>query len=215
MSELLVGGFEPLSVCDWPGQLAATVFCQGCPWRCGYCHNPHLLPVRGAALLSWPATLDFLRRRRGLLDAVVFSGGEPTLQKGLVEAVVQVRALGFRIGLHTGGAYPSRLAQVLPLVDWVGFDVKTAFDDYDDLTRARGSGRRARASLRLLLDSGKPHDLRTTIHPRLHPASRLDRLREDLEQEGAGPSRLQAFRSTGCLDSGLHVTDEEMEWGPA
>ncbi|MBI3069525.1 MAG: 4Fe-4S cluster-binding domain-containing protein, partial [Betaproteobacteria bacterium] len=74
---LRVGGLVPLTTTDYPGRLAAVVFCQGCPWRCGYCHNPHLLPARRTAPIAWHAVRDFLERRRGLLDAVVFSGGEP------------------------------------------------------------------------------------------------------------------------------------------
>lgn len=72
-----VGGFEGLSLCDWPGEIVATVFCQGCPWDCTYCHNPELLPATGTRELSWQGILAFLETRRGLLDGVVFSGGEP------------------------------------------------------------------------------------------------------------------------------------------
>ena len=127
LAELRVGGLERLSMCDWPGELAATIFCQGCPWDCPYCHNPHLLPVTGRHEIAWREVVDFLKSRRGLLDGVVFSGGEPTLQSALPQAIAEVRDLGFRIGLHTAGPYPGRLAQVLPLVDWVGFDIKTPF----------------------------------------------------------------------------------------
>ena len=115
---LVVGGFERLSTVDWPGQLAAVVFCQGCAWRCAYCHNPHLLAFAPAAdappAPSWPEILAWLPRRRGLLDAVVFSGGEATFQPGLPEALRAVRALGFKAGLHTGGPLPGRFAQCLP-----------------------------------------------------------------------------------------------------
>src|SRR5215831_3439565 len=106
---LRVGGLIPLSASDWPGYLSAVVFCQGCPWRCGYCHNPHLLPARGSGGIAWSDVLAFLQRRAGLLDAVVFSGGEPLAQATLANAMRGVRRLGFRIGLHTGGAYPARL----------------------------------------------------------------------------------------------------------
>ncbi|HEX6005079.1 MAG TPA: radical SAM protein, partial [Burkholderiales bacterium] len=78
-----MGGLVALSTTDYPDHLAAVVFGQGCPWRCGYCHNPHLLPKRGVARIAWRDVLAFLERRRGLLDAVVFSGGEPTLQAAL------------------------------------------------------------------------------------------------------------------------------------
>ena len=86
-SPLNVGGLTPFSTTDYPGMLAAVVFCQGCPWRCDYCHNPHLLPRKHPGGVEWSQVRDLLLRRQGLLDAVVFSGGEPTLQKELLGAI--------------------------------------------------------------------------------------------------------------------------------
>ncbi len=87
MTPLRVGGLTPLTATDYPGHLAAVVFCQGCSWRCAYCHNSHLIPPRASAQIEWPAVMQFLARRVGLLDAVVFSGGEPTLQPSLAQAL--------------------------------------------------------------------------------------------------------------------------------
>ncbi|ACI97766.1 anaerobic ribonucleoside-triphosphate reductase activating protein [Rhodospirillum centenum] len=198
MADLRVGGLSRLSTCDWPGELVATVFCQGCPWACPYCHNPDLLPARGQRELAWEQVLAFLEGRRGLLDGVVFSGGEATLQAALPDAMRTVRGMGFRIGLHTGGPYPERLADLLPLLDWVGFDVKAPFAEYERITGASGSGERARESLRLLLDAGIACDVRTTVHPRLLDAAALERLRADLDALGVRQHRLQPFRATGC-----------------
>ncbi|GEO81966.1 anaerobic ribonucleoside-triphosphate reductase activating protein [Pararhodospirillum oryzae] len=201
MSDFLrVGGLARLSTCDWPGQLVATVFCQGCPWRCAYCHNPHLWPAGTPALVSWDEVLAFLDTRRGLLDGVVFSGGEALWQPGLPEAMAAVRALGFRVGLHTGGAFPRRLAAVLPLLDWIGFDVKAPFAAYDALTRMPGSGARARESLRQVLAAGVPVDVRTTVHPALLDEAGLRALDADLAALGAPPIRHQPFRPAGCAD---------------
>jgi len=197
---LRVGGLTPLSTTDYPGHLSAVVFCQGCPWRCGYCHNPHLLPARGAGEITWSDIVLFLRRREGLLDAVVFSGGEPLAQAGLGDAMRRVRKMGFRVGLHTGGAYPSRLAEVLALVDWVGFDIKTQFWDYPLVTAVRGSGSRALASARILLASGVAHEFRTTVHPRQITPSTLLQLAETLAEEGVRNYALQEFRRRGCAD---------------
>jgi len=151
---LRVGGLTRLSATDFPGRLAAVVFCQGCAWRCGYCHNPELQPRRGREEIPWPEVLAFLERRRGLLDAVVFSGGEPTQQPGLAAAMREVKAMGFLVGLHTAGIVPRRLAEVLPLLDWVGMDVKAPFAEHERVTGTRGSARRARASRELILASG-------------------------------------------------------------
>jgi pyruvate formate lyase activating enzyme len=196
LSGVDVGGLTPLSTTDYPGQLAAVVFCQGCPWQCGYCHNPHLIPRdSNAGGLSWPEVKAFLLRRQGLLDAVVFSGGEPTLQSGLAQACQEARELGFKIGLHTAGPYPARLTEVLPWLDWVGMDVKASFADYDRITGVPGSGERARESLSLLLDSGVAHEIRTTVHPDLLSAERLiawPRL------AALGIETSQAFRAQGC-----------------
>ncbi|KAA5602157.1 anaerobic ribonucleoside-triphosphate reductase activating protein [Blastochloris sulfoviridis] len=202
MTELSIGGLARWSSCDWPGQLVATVFLQGCPWRCRYCHNPHLLPARSDGEIAWREVLAFLQARRGLLDGVVFSGGEPTIQAALPEAMDAVRALGFGVGLHTGGPAPERLKAVLPLVDWVGFDVKAPFDDYARITGVPGSGEAARSSLKLLLASGVACDLRTTVHPALLDETALARLADDLAALGT-TTRLQPFRVHGCIDPEL------------
>lgn len=158
---LRVGGLTRLSATDYPGKLAAVVYCQGCAWRCGYCHNPELQPARGEQRIAWPEVLAFLGRRKGLLDAVVFSGGEPTQQRGLEAAMREVKAMGFFVGLHTAGIVPSRLAKVLPLVDWVAMDVKANLEEHERVTRVAGSGARARASLELLRASGVARQLHT------------------------------------------------------
>ena len=152
---LRVGGLTRLSAADYPGgKLAAVLFCQGCAWRCGYCHNAHLMSFKARSLIPWKEILQFLQRRRGLLDAVVFSGGEPTLQPSLKSAVAEVKSLGYLVGLHTAGIVPRRLAEVLPLLDWVGMDVKAPWEEHSRVTGVRGSARRARESMALIRESG-------------------------------------------------------------
>ncbi|HEX6137084.1 MAG TPA: anaerobic ribonucleoside-triphosphate reductase activating protein [Casimicrobiaceae bacterium] len=202
---LRIGGLTALSTTDYPGHLAAVVFCQGCPWRCGYCHNPHLLAAHGAAGIGWDHVAAFLGRRAGLLDAVVFSGGEPLAQAALAAALRAVRRMGFRVALHTGGAYPQRLAQVLPLVDWIGFDVKAAFADYARITATPGSGDRALASAKLVIASGVEHEFRTTVHPRQHAPEALALLADRLAALGVRRYVLQEFRAAGCADAGLRA----------
>lgn len=202
-AELRIGGLARLSACDWPGELVATVFCQGCPWACGYCHNPHLIPAKGPHHIGWPDVLSFLDSRRGLLDGVVFSGGEPTLQAVLPEAMQSVRALGFRIGLHTAGPYPERLDAVLPLLDWIGFDAKAPFDDYARITGVAGSGAKAKDSLRRVLASGVSCEVRTTVHASLLNEDALLRLAAELSALGVEHHKLQPFRPTGCTTPSL------------
>ncbi|WP_369858327.1 anaerobic ribonucleoside-triphosphate reductase activating protein [Acidovorax sp. 69] len=199
---LRVGGLTPLTTIDFPGRLAAVVYCQGCPWRCSYCHNPELLDAAAPTATSWSQVLAFLESRRGLLDGVVFSGGEPTLQAALPAALAQVRAMGFATGLHTGGMYPERLAAVLPLLDWVGLDIKGPKHHYDAITGVPGSGVRAWESLGLLVASGVPHECRTTWHSGLFSAETLCELVTALSDQGVVCWALQECRGP----SGAHWT---------
>jgi pyruvate formate lyase activating enzyme len=202
-SLLRVGGFEPFSSADYPDALAAVVFCQGCPWRCGYCHNPHLIPARGDDERDFARILSWLASRRGLLDAVVFSGGEPTAQAELSSAIDAVRALGFTIGLHTGGAYPRRLAKLLPKLDWVGIDVKAPLADYGTVTGIPGSGLTALTSLDLVRNATAAYEVRTTVHPVLTPPSAMERLAQELGARGVERWILQPFRATGCANEAV------------
>lgn len=200
---LKVGGYTPFSTTDYPGQLAAVVFVQGCPWRCGYCHNPHLQARTRDSPLSWGALLAGLERRVGLLDAVVFCGGEATMDPALGGAIQQVRALGFKVGLETACIYPDRLKKLLPLLDWVGFDVKAPFGRYADITGVAGSGEPARASVEAILASGIDYECRTTVHPAQLPPPVLMELAKTLADMGVANYVLQEFRATGCGDQAL------------
>jgi len=200
---VVVGGLTPLTTIDYPAQLAAVVFLQGCPWRCGYCQNGNLLARKTPAAISWQTVVEFLERRRGLLDAVVFSGGEPTLHARLDQAMSQVRAMGYRVGLHTAGIYPERLQKLLPLADWVGMDIKAAQSDYESITGVRGSGERAWRSAQLLSQSGVAHEFRTTVHPDLLDASALAALVAELKAIGAENYVIQDCVSGHCRDESL------------
>ena len=200
---LVVGGVTPLTTIDFPGELAAVVYCQGCPWRCRYCHNGHLLTRDQTDAIAWPTVWEFLRRRRGLLDGVVFSGGEPTLQPGLSGAIASVRALGFKVGLHSAGCYPQRLRPLLSQLDWVGLDIKALPQDYPALTGVPGSDKRAFASLDLLLASGVSYEIRITVHSDWLPEDKLDRLITLLHQRGAKNIMLQRCHVERALDSEL------------
>jgi len=202
---LKVGGLTPFTATDFPGLLSAVVFVQGCPWRCGYCHNPQLQPRTAESPVPWNDIRAFLARRAGLIDAVVFSGGEPTMDSGLEAALREVRGLGFQVGLHSGGIYPQRLRRVLPLVDWVGLDIKANPAGYDAVTRIRRSGAPAFESLHALLESGVSHEVRTTIHPQLHDEHEIRELAQRLATAGVTHYALQVFRPTGCRDAELNA----------
>ncbi len=200
LSTLRVAGLTRLSTTDFPGHLAAVVFVQGCPWRCRYCHNPELQARLAAPAMSWQTVLEFLDHRQGLLDAVVFCGGEPTVDRHLGDAIDEVRERGFKVGLHTAGAYPDRLRALLPKLDWVGFDAKAPFADYAETTGVRTSGENARRSLDYLLMSGVAHEVRTTHHPALLSPEKLIAMALSLRWQGVNTFALQEFRPDGCVD---------------
>lgn len=200
-----LGGLTPFSSVDWPGRLSAVVFVQGCPWRCTYCHNPHLQPTAGR--LSWPAVAGWLEQRQGLLDAVVFSGGEPLLARALPDWLAQVRAMGFQAGLHTAGIYPERLGGVLSQLDWVGLDIKTLPERYERLTGVAGSASKAWASLDLLLASKVDMECRTTWHPGWLPPQALLELAQALAERGVRRYAVQQARDPQTRMAGPALPD--------
>lgn len=200
---LRIGGFTALSWTDYPGLLSAVVYCQGCPWRCRYCHNPHLLAPRALKPLAWRDVERFLERRRGLLDAVVFSGGEPTLQSGIAEAMQAAKSMGFRIGLHTAGIYPRRLQNLLPLTDWIGMDIKAPFAHYAATTGKPNGASPVIESMQLIMQSGVSHEFRTTVHPALLLPQALLELAQLLAKLGVRNYAVQEFRGQGVTASPL------------
>ena len=207
LRSLRIGGWVPFSTVDHPGHLAAVVFVQGCPWRCGYCHNTHLQSRRGAPASqeAWDQVLSWLETRRGLLDSVVFSGGEPLVDPCLPQAVMQVKALGFQVALHTAGMYWDRLRELSSQLDWVGLDIKASLDDdadYDRVTGAAQSAWAVRQSLDALRQSGVAFECRTTVHPTCTDNSSLERTARSLAARGAAHwviQRARAAQSHGAL----------------
>ena len=198
-AEPVVAGLVRLSTVDWPGRLAAVVFLQGCPWRCTYCHNEAILDPRAPGTIDWSEVVAFLRRRRGLLDGVVFSGGEPLLSPALPAAVAEVRSLGFEVGLHTGGAWPRRLQALLDdgALAWVGLDVKHLPEKYAQVTGVPTSGRAAWQALDAVLASGIAHEVRTTVDPTVHTRDDVLRLAHTLESKGVHHHAIQEARPDG------------------
>lgn len=195
-SDLQIGGFVPCSSVDWPGQLAAVVFLQGCPWRCGYCHNVTLQPADKGAH-RWEEVESLLSRRGGLLDGVVFSGGEPTAQAALIPATKRVHEMGFSVAVHTAGIYPRHLARVLPHVEWVALDVKALPADYAALTGADNSAERVDECLDLLAAGNVPFECRTTVDWAQLPPADLMILGERLAARGVTRFAVQIARPAG------------------
>lgn len=208
---LRVGGLLPMTTLDYPDHLACVLFCQGCAWRCRYCHNPELIRAKVPTLITWDEVLRFLRKRRGLLDAVVFSGGEATLQKALPGAMRKVRELGFKVGLHSAGIKPASFKRVLPLCDWVGFDVKALEEEAELITGVTGSGQANWNSLEALLESGVDYECRTTVHWQLFDCQRLQRLAERMAALGVQRFVVQLARPQQMLDPELGAAPMPVE----
>lgn len=204
-----VGGFVPLTTIDFPGHLAAVIFCQGCPLSCYYCHNPNLMPRKPAAnnlleYCNWNYIKAFLMRRVNLLEAIVFSGGEPTCQPGLIRAIDFVKSLGFKVGLHTAGVYPNRLEKLIPYLDWVGMDIKAPFGEYQSITKVPNLDQLVIKSVHLILSSNVSYEFRTTFHPKLLNKQQIKMIIANLKSLGVKNYKVQQFRSEGCINSELN-----------
>jgi pyruvate formate lyase activating enzyme len=198
---LKIGGFQKVSLIDYPGSISAVVFTQGCNFRCPFCHNPELVdPERYDDLVPETEILPFLEKRKGRLDAVVITGGEPTLQPEIIPFVIHIKAMGYRVKLDTNGARPDVLKEMLDrkLLDYVAMDLKAPLERYAEVTKTKTDSRLIRRSISLIMGSSIDYEFRTTaVKSLLGPA--------DIEEIGrliAGAKRfvLQKFVPTKTLD---------------
>jgi anaerobic ribonucleoside-triphosphate reductase activating protein len=192
---ICVGGIVSVSTIDYPGCVSSVIFFQGCPWRCKYCHNQHLQSILPSESLPWEDILNLLKSRVGFIEAVVLSGGEPLAQPCLLEAIKDIRKLGFLVGLHTAGYSPKELAKVIQYIDWIGFDVKHDFKHYDLITGIPNCGESAYKSLRIAL-AAKNVDLevRITLHESIETSSLLNILKK-ISSMGVKTVALQKCRN--------------------
>ncbi|MDZ7851626.1 MAG: anaerobic ribonucleoside-triphosphate reductase activating protein [Halomonas sp.] len=197
---LPVASLTALSTDDFPGRRAAVIHLQGCPLQCGYCEVSQMTTARRGEPGEWEAMRDFLEARRGGLDAVVFSGGEPTLHTDLPYALEQARRMGLAVGLHTAGPYPERLEHLLPWLDWVALDVKGRGRDFDRICGGRGIWQQHARSLSLLLEGDTPFECRTTVHWKDFALEDLERLAMTLADCGVRRYALQVARVERCRD---------------
>lgn len=163
-----IGGFQPCSLCDYPGKISAVVFTQGCNFRCPFCHNGSLIPssVAESRLIPAENVLAKLKIRVGQIDGVVISGGEPTLQEDLNEFAHAVIQMGFAIKLDTNGSRPLVLSRLLEdgLLNYVAMDIKAPWPKYAALIGAsRAPLDEIAESMRILSKSGVSHEFRTTF----------------------------------------------------
>lgn len=166
MKQIQIGGLVSFTTIDFPGKLAAVLFLCGCPFRCAYCSNPHLIPL-GEGQYDPDKVFDWIKNRVGKLEGVVFSGGEALMQAdATIDYMRRVRDLGFAIGLHTNGFYPEALKKVSDIVDWVGMDFKATRARYKDLTGLDVAYDRLIESLQYWVSTGRGLEVRTTCDPK-------------------------------------------------
>ena len=209
-----VAGVVPFTSIDFPGCLATVVFFQGCPLRCPFCHNPELQVFPGPAGQSWDEVMDFLKARTKRLDGVVFSGGEPLMSDDIIDKAKAVKDLGFKLAIHTSGVYPERVREMLPLIDWVGLDVKAPWEKYQELCGRPAMADQVKKTIDILVGAGMAFEARTTCDPRhLTPADTLE-IAKDLGVRGVKTYALQKYRTFDADKDPPSVVDIEKFFTP-
>ena len=195
-----IKGLQKLTLLDYPGRLAATVFLGGCNMRCPFCHNASLVVRPDNTEITEDELFTFLESRRGKLSGVCVTGGEPTLNRELPSFISKIRALGYSVKLDTNGTHPEMLESLIRdgLVDYVAMDIKTSIENY-----GRVSGipdldtSKIERSIDLLLSGTVPYEFRTTVVRELHTASDFEAIGRRIE--GARAYFLQSFKDSGDL----------------
>lgn len=192
-------GLEKLSLVDYEGYMCATIFTGGCNFFCPFCHNSGLVK-REVKPLNTSEVMDYLRQRKGLLDAVTISGGEPTIQEGLEDFCRKVKELGYKVKLDTNGTHPEVVENLInkKLIDYVAMDIKNNFDDYAEISGVKKPQvEKIKQTLSILRSSNIDYELRTTLVAEYHYENNIRKLAEDLKGEKL--LYLQKFVDSGAL----------------
>jgi pyruvate formate lyase activating enzyme len=197
---MIIGGLQKTSLIDFPGKVSCVCFVSGCNFRCPYCHNPDLVHHPGNAFLDEGAFLAFIRERRGFLDGVVISGGEPTLQKDLPAFVSRIKREGFAVKLDTNGSHPGMIQELMEkrLVDYVAMDVKTEPSLYPRFIRKDVNPEDIRSSIERIMAAGIAYEFRTTCVRPFVDAETVEAIGRLIQ--GCSLYVLQPFRRTRVLD---------------
>jgi len=188
-----ISGIQKLTLLDFPGKVACTVFTPGCNLRCPFCHNATLV-FSCTDEIGEENVLAFLKKRVGILDGMCVTGGEPLLQKDIADFLRKVKALGYQIKLDTNGTFPDRLQPLLAeqLVDYVAMDIKAAPGNYDNATGVVTDLEKVRQSVELLKHSGIPYEFRTTTVKGIHTTADFTELAQWLQ--GAENYYIQQYK---------------------
>lgn len=208
---MIIKGLQRLTLLDFPGRVACTVFTAGCNFRCPFCHNASLVLGDGGGSIPEKEVLDHLEARRGRLTGICISGGEPTLQPDLEGFIRRVRELGYAVKLDTNGYRPEVLERLLTegLIDYIAMDIKTSRERYAAVSGIDGIDvGKIEESATLVMRSGVPYEFRTTVVRELHSAEDFVKIGEWLA--GAEQYFLQGFIDSGdVISGGLHGYDKK------
>ncbi|RJO61398.1 anaerobic ribonucleoside-triphosphate reductase activating protein [candidate division WS5 bacterium] len=195
-----IAGLVKNSLIDYPGKITAIVFTQGCNFRCPYCHNPDLVDLKHKnPLIPESEVFGFLNKRKGLLEAVTITGGEPTLQKDLLKFISKVKNLGYFVKLDTNGTNPDVLIKAIDknLVDYIAMDIKHSLGGYA-LVTGYYELKSIKKSIETIMGSGVEYEFRTTVLPRLHKKEDFEKIGEEIR--GANKYFIQNFRPDSTLN---------------
>jgi len=206
---MLLGGLQKMTLIDYPGKIAATVFTVGCNFRCPFCHNPELVLSSRFTVSADDDSLEkeffeFLKTRQGKLDGVCITGGEPTLQSDLVEFMTRIKELGFAVKLDSNGTRPDILKIVIDkkIVDYLAMDIKSDLINYEKVCQTKVDLERIKTSVDLIKNSGVNYEFRTTVVPGLHQEKDFKEIVKWLS--GGRRYVLQRYQDYGkILDDGL------------
>ena len=192
---MIFGGWQKFSMIDFPARTSAILFTQGCPFRCPFCHNPELInPAQGMFdQITEEEILEFLQTRRGKLDGVVITGGEPTLHRDLIDFIRRLKEMEFAVKLDTNGSNPEMLERIIrnDLLDYIAMDYKAPLEKYQTHTNSQILSEHIRESARMIRESGVDYEFRTTVvREQLSPE---DIMQIGKEIQGAAKYVLQKF----------------------
>jgi pyruvate formate lyase activating enzyme len=194
-----IGGLQKLTLIDYPGKIAVTVFTIGCNFRCPFCHNPELvIPSPGeTGSISEKEFFEFLKTRKGKLEGVCITGGEPTIQSDLLEFSRKIKKMGFLIKLDSNGMRPDVIKKGLKegLFDFIAMDIKSSLDNYEKASGCKTDIERIKLSVDLIRNSGIDYEFRTTVVPGIHYYKDFDKIAKWLK--GSKKYTLQEYRNEG------------------
>ena len=200
-----IGGLQRLTLIDYPGKIACTVFTVGCSFRCPFCHNPELvLPERFPAPNAMEKEFfEHLEKRKGKLEGVCITGGEPTIQPDIIEFIKKIKGMGFLVKLDSNGTRPLVLEKIIKeeLVDYIAMDIKSSPENYSLVTGAKVDIAAIGKSVAMIMGGGIPYEFRTTVVPGLH--TEQDFLKIAKWIKGAQFYYLQGYRELSILDENL------------